>query len=295
VSDDGNNGGGIVEDKKGNDIIIPESYNYIGVFLTFACQLRCGYCINHEKKAQPCYLNLRGKTWVKNLNRIGTRSDLPITLQGGEPTMHPDFYEIVNGINKDIELDLLTNCQFNIDEFCEKVSPDRFKRNAPYASIRVSFHPTTMELVDTITRIKCLKDRSYSVGVWIVNHPDEAYWIQKYQQAFMEEGIDCRLKEYLDGDKYGTYKYKEIQGRKNVLCKPTELLIAPNGDIHRCHGDLYNNRTAYGNICNSDVKLVEEFIPCKKVACNSCDCKVKYDRFQIPGHCAVTIKENINE
>jgi hypothetical protein len=272
-----------------DNIVIPAHYNYIGVFLTFACQLKCPYCINHENNAQPSYKALTGADWVAALNRIKTRDDLPITLQGGEPTLHPDFYYIIKGVDKSINIDLLTNCQFNIEEFCRHVPPSRLRRNAPYASIRVSYHPPTMELEDTIRRVKTLQDRGYSVGVWIVDYPKDML-IKHYQQAFIDAGIDCRLKEYLDGKSYGTYKYMDIQGRKNVLCKPSEFILSPSGGIYRCHGDLYNNRGSIGRIMDKDVVPVQDYIPCKKVACTSCDIKVKTNRFQIGGHCAVDIK-----
>jgi hypothetical protein len=224
------------------------------------------------------------------LNRIITRPDLPLTLQGGEPTLHPQFYEIIHGIKPDINIDLLTNCQFNVRQFMERIPPSRLKRDAKYASIRVSYHPKTMELADTIERVSTLKNNGYSVGVWIVDYPKDPL-IKYYVRAFQKAGIDCRLKEYLDGKDYGTYKYRELQGRRDMACLPSEFLIAPNGDIHRCHGDLYGNRKSYGNILDNVVTPITQFTPCKKVACNSCDVKVKYDRFQVMGHCAVEIKE----
>lgn len=202
--------------------------------------------------------------------------------------MHPEFYKIVNGIKPEINIDLLTNAQFNINEFTQRVKPERIMRDAKYASIRVSYHPRTMVLADTIDRVCRLRDDGYSVGVWIVDYPKDPL-IHYYWSAFLREGIDVRLKQYLDGDKNGTYKYKDMQGKKNVLCKPSEFLVAPDGSIFRCHGDLYNNRNPVGNIMDTNIKLSEEFIPCKKVACNSCDIKVKFDRFQNTGHCAVEI------
>ena len=271
-------------------IVIPSSYNYCGVFLTFACQLKCWYCINQESGRRPNYKTMSGKEWVEALNRIETRKDLPITLQGGEPTMHPDFLYICKGVRKDLNMDLLTNCQFDVEEFLHHLPQSRFKRDAPYASIRVSYHPPTMELEDTIMRVQRLQEQGYSIGVWIVNNPNDKL-IPYYKQCFTTAGIDCRLKEYLDGKTYGTYKYQDIQGAKGVVCRPSELLVAPNGDIHRCHGDLYGNKKPYASIKDNVVKLIEGYAPCAKVACNSCDIKVKYDRFQVPGHCAVTIKE----
>lgn len=232
---------------------------------------------------------MTGTAWVAALNRIQTRQDLPITLQGGEPSLHPDFYYIVNNVHKDINIDLLTNCQFDIEEFTRQLSLSRLRRQAPYASIRISYHPSTMELEDTIMRVQVLQERGYSVGVWIVDYPKDKL-IRYYQKCFQQAGIDCRLKEYLDGKDYGTYRYKELQGRKGVVCRPSELLIAPNGDMHRCHGDLYGNRPAIGNIQDEGIVLTEGFLPCKKVACNSCDVKVKTNRFQEYGHCAIEIK-----
>lgn len=290
MQDDGNNGGGTAGDTQEHDIVIPESYNYIGVFLTFACQLKCKYCINREKNNKPRYHIMYGNYWIKGLNRISTRSDLPITLQGGEPTMHPDFYDIVDGIDKDINIDLLTNCQFDVKEFCKRIPPNRMCRNSPYASIRVSFHPSTMYLLDTIAKVKLLQKKGYSIGVWIVDDPKEKLNME-YQACFINDGIDCRLKEYLDGGAHGTYKYMDMQGKEDVLCKPSELLIAPDGSIHRCHGDLYGNRRPIGDILDEHFTPVRDFIPCKKVACNSCDIKLKTNRFQEYGHCAVEIKE----
>jgi hypothetical protein len=290
MPDDANIGGGVTPDTEKNIITIPKNYNYIGIFLTFACQLKCHYCINHEKGAKPTYAIMTGAEWIAALNKIKTQLDLPITLQGGEPTMHPDFYEIVNGIKPEINIDLLTNAQFDMNEFTRRVPPSRIMRNAKYASIRVSYHPRTMSIEDTVDRVCRLRDDGYSVGVWIVDYPKDPL-IHYYWGRFVREGVDVRLKQYLDGDKNGTYKYMDMQGHKDVLCRPSELLVAPNGDIFRCHGDLYNNRKPYANIRDKNIKLIDDFVPCEKVQCNSCDIKVKFDRHQVTGHCAVEIKE----
>jgi len=78
------------------EIIIPETYNYIGVFLAFACNLHCSYCINYFEEGKFDKRNISGEEWVKGLNRIVSRDDLPLSLQGGEPTVHKDFYYIIN-------------------------------------------------------------------------------------------------------------------------------------------------------------------------------------------------------
>jgi len=59
--------------------------NYIGVFLTFKCKLGCTYCINRAGTLVPRE-EISPDAWMKILKPLATREDLPITLQGGEPT-----------------------------------------------------------------------------------------------------------------------------------------------------------------------------------------------------------------
>jgi len=277
-----------------NKIVIPKSYNYIGVFLTFGCNLHCSYCINHHKGAQPKYRALTGATWVANLNRIVTRPDLPITLQGGEPTFYRDFYQILLGIDKPLNIDILTNGQFDINYFISRVDPKRLRRESKYASIRMSYHLETMELEDTIARAKKLQDAGFSVGVWIVDHPRDTKMVKLCQQMFIEAGIDCRLKEFLGmwkGVEYGSYRYTLNRSSSTTyVCKPTEFLLAPDGSIHSCHHTLYHNLKGYANILDKDIVLRDDFTPCSYKVCEPCDLKIKFNRFQIAGHSSVEIK-----
>ncbi len=278
-------------------IILPFNYNYVGVFLTFDCNVECSYCINRDKGSNPKYKQLSSDDWIKGLNRLVLKDDLPITLQGGEPSLHPGFYKIINGIKKESNIDIITNGMFDVKEFMRRVKPDRCRRNAPYASIRVSFHTERMELTGTIERVEALLDGGYSVGVWIVDHPRDTKIVHISQALMLEQGIDCRLKEFLGQFKdkyYGTYLHpKAVDGiPKSCLCKPSELLIAPNGSVHRCHYELYNNVRAYAHILDAHVKPISDFRPCETMGlCNPCDQKLKTDRFQKFGHCSTEIKE----
>lgn len=185
-------------------ITLPDDYNYIAVFLTFRCQLRCHYCINKINKIQKTG-ELDGKTWIKIFDKIEAR-DIPITLQGGEPTLHRDFYYIVNNVKDSIRFDLLTNLQFDIDYFIRNVHPDRFKRNAPYASIRASYHPATMKYEDLLMRTLKLLDKGYQVGIWAVLHPEYDEHINHVKEDALKAGIDFRVKPFLgfhDNKLYG--------------------------------------------------------------------------------------------
>jgi MoaA/NifB/PqqE/SkfB family radical SAM enzyme len=290
-------------------IVIPNTYNYIAVFLTLGCNLRCSFCINNYNTR--AFSNIRNKMiderqWITGLNRITSRSDLPITLQGGEPLIHPDFVGIINGIktkselNPGLEVDILTNLYdiIFVEKFF-KVDPDRIKRDAPYASIRVSYHPEQMDINVLIRNVLALKEKGYYVGVWSVAHPDQMEKIEKAKKLFLSVGVDFRLKEFL-GECNGHYRYKGACDKKfykNVLCKTTELIVGPDGSVYRCTSDLYEGREPIGSILDTDFQIEDKFRECSNFGhCNPCDIKLKTDRFQQLGHSSVEIKgEGVEE
>lgn len=278
-------------------IIMPRSYNYIGAFLTFKCTYRCSYCINRFLDKKLSMKQSFGKDWVAGLNRIVSRDDLPVTLQGGEPTCHPDFYYIINNLKKELKIDILTNIQFNVEEFIRNLKPGRLKRKAPYASIRVSFHPVAMDMEQTIKKVKRLQGAGFSVGIWTVSHPKHKKIMSVMKEKCLKLGIDFRAKEFLGYWKnklYGSYRYEDVclgKKKQKVLCKATELLIAPDLNIHRCHSDLYADRKPIGSLLDPDFQIEDKFRDCAYYGyCNPCDIKVKTNRFQIYGHTSVEIK-----
>lgn len=231
------------------------------------------------------------KAWIRGLNRIKTKKNLPITLTGGEPTLYKGFYELIDGIDESIPIDLLTNGDFDVLKFIERIPPDRMKRKAKYASIRVSYHPYQTDIPRMFWDIRLLKMKDYSVGIWAVDTGDPLIKALKKHAKIMD--IDFRTKELL-GKKHGTYKYpKGVNGiRKKARCKPSELLIAPDGYLFRCHYDLYHRNNPYAHILDENVKLPTDFSSCNNYGlCSPCDLKLKFDRFQRRGHCSVTIKE----
>lgn len=275
---------------------IPSDFNYIGIFLTFACNMRCSYCINSHgelAKRKP----MPGADFIKGINRIKARVDLPVTLGGGEPTCHPEFYEIVRGIRPDLNIDLLTNGMFDGLKFKENIAPERLSRPAPYASIRVSYHPKEHNLIDLLYRVNWLRTEGYDVGVWAVDHPEAHKDIEIASRLAHRYGIDFRVKEFLGvhkGTLYGTYKYPgSVNGPKQMCeCKTSELLIGPQGYLYKCHRDLYAGENAYGHILNKEIPDLAQWRACRHFGeCNPCDLKVKFNRYQQFGHCSVEIKD----
>jgi len=271
---------------------VPSDINYIAVFLTLSCPLKCSYCINRAGSLKS-RRHLKPGDWVRGLSRFHTRPDLPLTLQGGEPTSYSGFYEVVAGLPGRLPLDLLTNAQFNLGRFKEKVKPSKFGREAKYAPIRISFHAETMNPVDTIHRARVLQLSGYKVGIWAVDI-EEFKFINEHCKAMCEKaGIDFRWKEYLAPPKHGTYRYPEaVNGNRahEVTCKTSEILIDPAGNFFRCHSDLYANRSQIGNLLDAHLPDFLAERECNMMGhCNPCDVKLKTNRFQEFGHASVTI------
>lgn len=285
-----------------NKIILPQEFNYIAAFLTFACQLRCPYCINHHGGDLVKKRRMTGQDWIKAINRIEPRPDLPISIQGGEPTVHKDFYEIINGIRPDMPIDLLTNLECNINEFMDRIPAHRIKRESPYASIRVSYHIGQSNRDILFKKVRRMLDYGYHIGIWTVTHPDQVEHVAQSKALAESMGIDFRLKEFLGPHKgvvYGTFRYPDAVNSFSLRlcdCKTTEFLIDPMGDVYRCHSDLYARRTPIGNMADEQgVSRLGEFRKCAVYgACNSCDLKIKNNRFQQWGYSSVEIK-NISE
>ena len=278
-------------------IEIPDNYNYIAVFLTLACNFKCSYCINRFDVLVSSNRMLTGDEWIEGLNRIDSRDDLPITLQGGEPSLHPDFVYILQNIKSELNIDILTNLEFDIEEFMKNVKPGRLERNAPYASIRVSYHPGTMELEYLVQKVLKLQNAGYSIGIWGVLHPEQEHEIEMAKEHCRKLGIDFRTKEFLGeykGKIYGTLKYPSACNNveeKPVECRTSELIIGPDGGVYRCHSDLYGGRKTIGNILAPGFEIEDRLLPCDSFGhCNPCDVKIKTNRFQKLGHTSVEIR-----
>ncbi len=284
-------------------IKLKEKHNYVAFFLSLNCNLACSYCINlHDnglRAKQAKRKELDYQDWIRVANKLELRDDLPITLQGGEPTLLKGFNTFVKEVKPEIKMDLLTNINFDIDKFIKEVPVERFTREAPYAPIRVSYHPGQNDIDDLIYKTQKMEDAGFKVGLFGIEMPDQKLneHILKVQEKCLNLGLDFRLKEFLGeyaGQMYGTFKYdKSVSSRlKYCKCRTTELLVDPNGNTFKCHSDLYNNRDPYSNILddNFTIDLLDEFRDCNFYGdCNPCDVKVKNNRFQKFGHTSVEI------
>jgi hypothetical protein len=279
------------------EIKLPKRCNYIACFLTLECNLQCDYCINyHGGGVQLQRAVIPGEKWVTMLNRIKCPSDLPVTLQGGEPSLHPDFIWIINHIKESLHIDILTNLTFDVDSFIRVIDPHRLRRVAPYPAIRVSYHPGYMDLDELIKKTLKMQEAGFYIGIFSILHPRCKKEVFDAQKKCRAAGIDFRTKEFLgecEGRLFGTYFYPGAVGagtRSACSCRTSECIIGPDGNLYRCHHDLYKNFPPIGNLMDSSCEIKDIFMICSQFGdCNPCDIKSKTDRFQVAGHTSVEI------
>lgn len=274
------------------EIPIPDC-TYIAAFLTLRCNYACSYCINKHGDLLRTRREMTAEEWCEGLNRlvIDRSKMVPITFQGGEPTVHREWPDIISGVKEDFYIDILTNGTFDIEEFMFAAPPARWERDVPYPAIRISYHPEFSNYNRLLDKAQRLDIWGYPVGIFTVAHP--TIDIQPLRDKAARAGIDFRTKEFLgwhEGRLYGEYKYTGLEG-KRVKCRSHELLVAPDGHIHRCHRDLYAGENPVGHLLDPDLRVEFKFRDCLNPACNECDKKIKTNRFQQMGACSVEIIE----
>ena len=283
-------------------LVIPENYDYIGVYLTDKCHLSCPYCITKHHNASfgsRHYECLSPEQWIDGLNHLVLPKDVPISLQGGEPFLYQGIWQILENVEHKIDIMTALPPFLTKEHFSGLKTLNWNKRKAPYPTIRVSYHKGENDYRDLIERIAELQE-ILSIGLYYLDHAaciDEVEEIKTYAKKY---NVELRGKEFLGeykGQQYGTYLYPEaVQGVRlgvDVLCKNTVVPIAPDGMIYRCHSDLYFDRRklAIGNILDINCQLPIEHMFCGNYGlCSECDVKIKTNHYQQYGYTSVDIK-----
>ncbi len=284
------------------EVIVPSDTDYIGIYLTNRCFLSCSYCITNMFNP---YVNtkilkeLSASDWISSINRLKLPDGVPITLQGGEPFLHKGIWEILENVNQ--KIDILTALPENVTVQAVKAlkALDWNKRDAPYPTIRVSFHPGQNDYKVLIDRISKLQE-FLSIGLFHIEHPEYLNLTDEICQYAKRRGVEFRTKSFLgiwNKEMYGRYKYLDAAVghvvKKSVQCRNTALPVAPDGIIYRCHSDLYATRNdlSLGRLSDPDLKIEHTYRQCGNYGlCSPCDIKIKTNHLQQDGYCSADIK-----
>ncbi len=286
-------------------ICLPQDTDYIGIYLTNRCFLRCSYCITNLNQPfinDSSFSELSPQLWIQGLNRLKLPAGVPLTLQGGEPFLYKGIWELLEQLQHKVDILTALPPSLTVEQFKKLTHLNWNKRPAPYPTIRVSFHQGQNDFRCLIRRIKELQEEcGLSIGLYHIDHPAYSSLIEEIRNLARKEGVEFRTKAFLgeyDGHLYGQYKYPEAcQGspaeHRKVWCRNTVFPFGPGGHIYKCHSDLYAGRTslALGHILDEDLCLEHKHRPCSFFGlCSPCDIKVKTNHLQNFGYTSVDIR-----
>lgn len=225
--------------------------------LTFRCNYKCSYCTIPQLE-MPKYKELSAKEWYTNINRIKKT----VVLTGGEPTLYPEIYELINNIDKDISISLFSNLTFDIKEFAKNVKRD--------VGFYFSFHPEGGDLKEFEDKILEMKSHKH-LSKFSVHSPLRRKIVKEWKPKFNQlrkRGVDIRIDQ-----NFNDIKRKLSSGRGNeVLCERESFLFAPDGSRFMCVKHMMENKYNVGNISDKE-KLIPKIQQwCHLYPdCNVCD------------------------
>jgi SAM-dependent methyltransferase len=269
--------------------------SYWSAFITFKCTSNCWYCIQRvckdafiETRSRTEKAKLTGEQWVEYYNSLQKWNSQRLGIIGGEPTIHPDFFEIVNGIKgyyKTVTTNLHTP---EIAKFGDMIEDKDNLR------INCSYHPELMSVDDFANKIHMLRDQGFTLDqIAMVDTPMVDF--RKYHTEFLGRGLAITPQTFLgvlNGslypepestvitdhgetgiNNYGLYNQGfGMRNKEDVVCSSGRFLIAPDGGIHRCHYHLYSGRDPQGSVLTKEFPIDQDYRLCKDFGfCNPCD------------------------
>lgn len=288
-----------------NPIHLPEDFDYIACYLTDFCFLKCPYCITDHNGTQftsgkeEKFYALPVEKWLEAFSRIQFPEGVVPTLQGGEPFLYREIWRIIE--ESPTPIDILTALPPVVKrkKFLELSSLKNLNRGAAYPNVRVSYHIGQNKIEDLAPRVADLQD-IMSIGIYLVDHPDFADEAERAREICDKHGVFFKTKEFLgyhDGKLYGNYLFDDAAvgyvTRPVVSCRNSVLIVAPSGDVYRCHSDLYHKRNEFkvGNISDANFKVADTHQPCFVYGlCSECDIKIKNNHHQQFGYTSADIR-----
>ncbi|MCB4791206.1 MAG: tetratricopeptide repeat protein [Elusimicrobia bacterium] len=279
------------------------------VFITWGMHYECNY------KCSYCYTPKPGqKDFKKDIKHIasypGTEKIIDawknvsmkygacrIRLDGGEPSVYPDFIRLVKELSNFHKLQINTNLSFNINKFIKEIDPKNVRIDA-------SIHPEFMNIEEFAANLNKLKERGFKVIGVFVGYPPYVDRVDSYKRKLDEIDVPFIIHPFsgsLNDKKYPAaytdYEFDKIYGidkkskiesdwrkdkddiketvketAKKCLMGFTYARIYPNGQAYRCCTD--DGLLSLGNLFDGSFNLLEEPENCRNDNCRCWRCMV---------------------
>lgn len=198
---------------------------WIYVYPTWRCNLFCSYCQNLHATGIHNPVEHQGLTpqqWIAHLNRIGRN----VSISGGDPLAYPHLAEVVNGIDKRLEIVICTNLSTpNVLSVVQS-----FERPVTFD---VTYHPSSgraERLIQTVTALGAVGKFHGTIHA-IASGKNTLKFLWTAQQKFLDAGLQLKLNiAFADIGHEGSTKLK----RETVFCSKSNINIGPDGKRYQC-------------------------------------------------------------
>jgi len=270
--------------------------------LSYRCNYKCSYCQYWAKGGKEEYLYVDINRWKEIWDRIFEKYwSSHIRFSGGEPTIYPNFFDLVAILLEKNTVDITTNLSFDINLFTKKVKPGAI-------SISASFHPEFDEIKSFLDKILFLHHDGYPSTISYVAYPPHLEKIAYFKSIAEEKEIMFKIipfqgrwrgkhypqdytteeKNILEGFttdsqnshlnelntrwyEWNVKKEKVEVEKKGRLCRMGQMyaIIHPDGKVTRCCARDADDSfvETLGSIFDQDFRLLDAPSLCKADRC----------------------------
>ncbi len=256
----------------------------IDFLITQKCNYRCPYCSQSKKFAKGAFEYADNSVleaffeFIQNLPR-----DFEITISGGEPFCHENFFQIIEKIvYLGFKVGVVSNFSFPFEYYLKlkEIAGENLSR------LFVSLHLTEIKNLDDFLHkaqeFSKIKGNTEFVAASVLSE-DNLCELEKVAQFMEKNGIKfevqhMRIKnsfvEYSFGanefiQKFSVSKTKKLSNTyANLCCAGVDYMcVYQNGDAYRCFSSRFNRAHFMGNIKDKNFKMFSKPIPCLNKNC----------------------------
>lgn len=260
------------------------------------CNYRCSYCVVHNESAQ--FLTLDVPKWREIWTRIfKLYGCCQVRFAGGEPTIYPDFINLVSMILEMHTVDITTNLSFDVEEWIKKVPSEGI-------AISGSLHLEHQTPEEFLKKLLILREKGNQlISASLVAYPPDVHRVEAIRELFEKNNVLFKIIPFngvYNGARYpGAYtdEQRVILGMqvqktqddlaktlnkqwqdyanakpddKNFMGMPCHMgemyaKVYSDGTVRRC---CHTGVDVLGHITDPNLRLFEKAEPCTVMSCS---------------------------
>ncbi|HRY52559.1 MAG TPA: radical SAM protein [Candidatus Portnoybacteria bacterium] len=253
-----------------------------------SCNYRCGYCYVSNESKNAGHKVEKYKFFIKGFQRHIPRG-WNFNLVGGEPFLHPDFFDIVKSLIKSgYTISVVTNFSAPAREIEKFFKITEGKLVLFHASLHLEYDYPEIFL-KKILSLKKIYPNFNNFFVSAVALPEKINYLEEVYRMFREANILFKMAPLrTKDDQYYNYSksqqeairrvnrgikktinFKKLLNTEGKMCDCGYkfFLLSPYGEAYRCNPGSRSKNGYLGNILKNNFSLYSKPEVCKEKSC----------------------------